>query len=249
MDLTLAVFDMAGTTVYDGDAVHRHLALALAEAGIAAGRDEINAAMGIPKPIAIRTILESRRAAGSHATDDEIDAIHRDFLETMLAHYRTSPEAHSVEGAEETFAILRTAGIKIALDTGFGRPIADVIVERFGWLREGLIDAVVTGDDVPRGRPWPDMIYRAMRLTGIADARGVAKIGDTPSDLQEGHAAGCGWVVGITGGSHTAEQLAAYPHTHLIRTVADLPTLFAQTGTRLSVSFAAAAGGARDGNI
>jgi hypothetical protein len=32
-------------------------------------------------------------------------------------------------------------------------------------------------------------------------------------------------VVGVTRGSHTAEQLARYPHTHLIDTVAQLPPL------------------------
>lgn len=232
MEPMLTVFDMAGTTIHDGDAVHHHLALALAGHGIMADRDEINAVMGIPKPVAIRTILESRLPFGGLAERTEVDSIHQDFLTTMLAYYRSSPEVRAVEGAEETFAILRGAEIKIALDTGFSRPIADAIVERLGWLREGLIDVVVTSDDVSRGRPHPEMIYRAMRLTGTIDPADVAKIGDTPSDLKEGHAAGCGWVVGVTGGSHTTEQLSAYPHTHLIRTVAELPALFARSTKR-----------------
>jgi hypothetical protein len=34
--------------------------------------------------------------------------------------------------------------------------------------------------------------------------------------LQEGTAAGCGLIVGITAGTHTRKELAAVPHTHLI---------------------------------
>jgi phosphonatase-like hydrolase len=85
------------------------------------------------------------------------------------------------------------------------------------------IDATVTSDEVAQGRPFPDMIFRAMELTGVTDVKRVAKVGDTPSDLGEGMAAGCGWVVGVTGGSHTREELLAHPHTHLIPSIAQLP--------------------------
>ena len=53
----------------------------------------------------------------------------------------------------------------------------------------------------------------------------VAKVGDTPSDLQEGTAAGCGLVIGVANGTHTREQLAAHPHTHLIASLQELPAL------------------------
>ena len=57
----------------------------------------------------------------------------------------------------------------------------------------------------------------------------VAKVGDTPADLEEGHNAGCGLVVGVVGGTHTREQLEPYPHTHLIETIADFPALLASS--------------------
>jgi phosphoglycolate phosphatase-like HAD superfamily hydrolase len=64
-----------------------------------------------------------------------------------------------------------------------------------------------------------------MELTGVTDAGHVAKMGDTPSDLQEGWAAGCGLVIGVTNGSHTRKQLAPHPHTHLIDNLRELPGL------------------------
>jgi 2-aminoethylphosphonate-pyruvate transaminase len=61
-----------------------------------------------------------------------------------------------------------------------------------------------------------------MQLTGCSDPRRVAKIGDTPADLGEGTAAECGFVVGVTSGSHTRDELLPHPHTHLVETLDEL---------------------------
>src|SRR5262249_8657142 len=218
------VFDMAGTTVYDGDAVHHCLQAALAGAGGSATREEINAGMGIAKPLAIRRILE-KQSAEQPLSEEAIDPIYARFLKRMLVYYREDPSVREVEGAATVFQYLHTAGVRIGLDTGFSRPIADAILERLGWQREGWIDATVTSDEVQRGRPYPDMIFRLMDLTDVADSARVVKVGDTPSDLQQGDAAGCAYVIGVTEGSHTRSELELHPHTHLIPTIAGLPEI------------------------
>src|SRR5262249_13771038 len=48
----------------------------------------------------------------------------------------------------------------------------------------------------------------------------------TPADLAEGTAAQCGFVVGVTSGSHTRDELAACAHTHLVDTLRELPAIF-----------------------
>jgi phosphonatase-like hydrolase len=223
MNFELVVFDIAGTTVFDGDAVGTCLRYALeAVAGVRASRDEVNAVMGIPKPVAIRQLLEAR---GQRADGKRVDAVHRDFEARMLEYYRGSPEVREVEGAAAVFAELRRRGMKVALDTGFGRPITDAVLARLEWGVPGVIDATVTSDDVAAGRPAPDMVFRAMELTGVKDAARVVKVGDTPSDLQEGTRAGCAMVVGVTSGSHTEAELAEHPHTALIASVRELPAL------------------------
>ena len=83
----------------------------------------------------------------------------------------------------------------------------------------------MTSDEVPRGRPFPDLVFRVMELTGVSDVKRVAKVGDTPSDLGEGTAAGCGWVIGVTEGTHTRAQLEGHPHTHLLGSIRELPAL------------------------
>ena len=88
-----------------------------------------------------------------------------------------------------------------------------------------MVDATISSDEVARGRPYPDMIRELMRRFAITDPKRVAKVGDTPADLEEGHNAGCGLVVGVTEGTHSRDQLEPHPHTHLISTVADFPGL------------------------
>lgn len=217
MQIKLVVFDMAGTTVEDKNGVAHCLMAALAADGIEVQLDQVNAVMGIPKPLAIQNLTESDDAA-------RIDAIHRDFQARMIEHYRTHPDVREVDGATDVFIALRASGIKVALDTGFDRTIVDVILNRLGW-DDRLLDATAASDEVPRGRPHPDLIHYLMAKTGIEDPAEVAKIGDTPSDLQEGTAAGCGLVIGVTEGSHTHEQLAIYDHTHIVASVRDVPSL------------------------
>lgn len=225
MRIQLIVFDMAGTTVRDDDAVNLCLRDSLAAHCCVTTRDEVNEVMGIAKPVAIRTLLERRAGAGQAVSASAVELIHEDFLRRMIRHYQTSDAVEPMPCAVEVFRQLKAAGVKLALDTGFSRPIVNAILVRLGWHQGGLLDATVASDEVPRGRPYPDMVFKAMELTDVASVAAVAKVGDTPSDLQEGRAAGCGLVIGVTNGTHTAVQLAGHPHTHLIAGLHELSSL------------------------
>jgi phosphonatase-like hydrolase len=178
--------------------------------------------MGIPKPLAIGQLIAH---SNKPELAERLDAIHTDFITRMIRFYRTDPSVHEIAGSSDVFRRLRAAGVKVALDTGFSRDIVDVILDRLRWNNSEVVDATVASDEVSRGRPRPDMIVKIMRDLGIDDVKRVAKVGDTPSDLQEGTNAGCGLVVGVTGGSHTADQLEPFPHTHLIGSIVELPAL------------------------
>lgn len=233
MSIELVIFDMAGTTVRDDDAVNVCLREALA-AEVSVTRDEVNSVMGLPKPNAIRLLLEKKLTGGKPADASLVDAVHACFLKRMLNYYKQAPEVEPMPYALDTFSRLKEAGIHIALDTGFSRPIVNAILERLSWNNVGLLDATVASDEVARGRPYPDLAVKAMELTGVRDPQRAAKVGDTPSDLQEGSAAGCRLVVGVTNGTHTREQLAEHRHTHLIASLRELPALV--LGSRLAAS-------------
>jgi phosphoglycolate phosphatase-like HAD superfamily hydrolase len=98
-----------------------------------------------------------------------------------------------------------------------------VILRRLSWTN--AVDAVIASDEVPRGRPHPDMIRRLMAQLGISQAQNVAKVGDTPVDIEEGVNAGCGLIIGVTTGAFTRQQLEAFPNARIVDSVADVPAI------------------------
>lgn len=220
----MAVFDLAGTTVDDGGgAVNLCFRAALEGVGLSVKSAAVDAVMGLPKPEAIRILIGQN--GGKSDLNDRITDIHADFVARMIAYYAEDPVVKEVSGTSRTFAALRGAGVRVALDTGFSRDITRVILDRLGWMEAGLVDASVTSDEVPRGRPYPDMIRVLMQRLGVSDPARVLKVGDAPADLQEGTNAGCGWVVGVTSGAHDRAALSPHPHTHLVGSIAELPGL------------------------
>ena len=206
---SLVVFDVAGTTVLDGDIVIEAMDAALIAGGVTVGREAARSVMGIPKPLAIARLLQLANAVSQ---DSRVDRIHDDFLQRLHAKYQSHPSVREAEGARETFRQLRQLGIKVALDTGFDRPTLDVLLTRLGWIVPDVLDCTVSSDEVIDGRPGPDLIRRAMQLTAVSDPRHVVKVGDTPSDLESGRSAGCGLVVGVSYGTHSrAELLRHHP--------------------------------------
>lgn len=225
MQYELAVFDLAGTTVKDNKDVHRVLQLALQKHDVAISVDDANEVMGIPKPVAIRSLLEKRHHGAKPITASWIDEIHSMFVTEMIKFYESDISVGEKPGVSETFLRLRQMGIKIAVDTGFDRKIIDPLLKRLGWLDRQLIDFSVTSDEVKMGRPHADMIFKAMSGTGIINVSRVIKVGDTASDIQEGKAAGCGMVVAVTSGAFSAEELIKEKPHYLIDQVPALVDL------------------------
>lgn len=219
--IALVVFDLAGTTIEDGGQVPEAFAAALAAHGLHADEDEVRAVRGASKREAIRALIARQRPE----LLPQAGAVYDTFQATLGRRYRDGGIA-TIGGATEVFAWLRARGVRVALTTGFDRPITDLIVQTVGWDRDTAA-AVVCGDDVPEGRPAPYLIFRAMEATGTHRARAVAAIGDTALDLQAADNAGVGLNVGVLSGAHRREQLARAPHSQLIASVADLPDLLA----------------------
>jgi phosphonatase-like hydrolase len=217
-NIRLVVSDMAGTAVKDSGEVARAFAAALADHGTEASAQQINAVRGAAKREAIATLCAPKY--GADAT--RVEAVYSAFKNHLQRVF--TREAEPVAGAVETFAWLREHNIMLALNTGFDRDITTLLIDALGW--RDVADAVICGDDVPRGRPAPYMIFRAMEATAIIDVRQVLNVGDTVSDLQAAHHAGVAVSVGVVSGAHTRAQLAAAPHTHLLDSIADLPRLW-----------------------
>lgn len=224
MEPDLVVFDIAGTTLHDPDIVLDSFREALAPLRIRLQRDEVVELMGLAKREAVTSLL-TRLLRGATPHPQLIEQVLARFEALCIDRYRHDPEIREVHGASDVFRALHLRGMKVALDTGFSRPVTEAILRRTGWLSEGLVDAVVTSSEVRLGRPAPDMILAIQRRLGLRAPR-LAKIGDTLADLQEGMAAGASWNIAITSGAMRRAELERGPYTHLVDRLADvLPVL------------------------
>ena len=60
---------------------------------------------------------------------------------------------------------------------------------------EQYFDIVITSDEVPKAKPYPDIVFKACNLLDVKPEN-VVLVGDTDSDVKAGKAAGC-TVVGL----------------------------------------------------
>jgi len=215
MNIELVVFDMAGTTIADNGEIAVAFQTALKHFGYDVPKEAINTVMGYKKTKAIKMMLNLYGPSASN-TEDLIEEIHTVFLNEMIAHYSGLNEIEILPYVEEIFLFLKSKGIKVALDTGFTKQIAEVIIEKLGWLKNHTIDCMVCSDDVPKGRPYPFMIEKIMQQVCVTDSQKVIKVGDTEVDVNEGFNANCLYSIGITTGAFTRQELSIYNPSFII---------------------------------
>jgi HAD superfamily hydrolase (TIGR01509 family) len=105
------------------------------------------------------------------------------ILNKHESRYRSEylPQIRAFPGIRELFEAINAGGSKIALATPSR---ADELAHYRKVMNvDDLLDAVVCGDDVKRGKPRPDLVLLALRKLGVSPAETVA-VGDTPSDAQ-----------------------------------------------------------------
>ena len=222
MPIKLIVFDIAGTTVKDDHDVSKAFQAALKKSNYEVPLELINPLMGYEKNLAIRQILRLHEHNDAKITTALVTKIHEEFVRQMIDHYRSEPGIEPLLNVEETFSQLHAMGIQVGINTGFSRDIADTIVDRLQWKEKGLVDHVVGSDEVELGRPHPYMIQKMMIDGRIERSMEVAKVGDTEVDVREGQNAGCRYVIGVTTGIFTREELEPYNPTHIIDDMSEL---------------------------
>lgn len=222
MSIKLVVFDIAGTTVKDDHDVSKAFQAALKKSHYEVPIELIDPLMGYEKTLAIKQILRLHEHNDAKITSELVSKIHTEFVKQMISHYQVAEGIEPLPNVEETFAKLHEQSVKIGINTGFSRDIANTIVTRLQWKEKGLIDYVVGSDEVELGRPYPFMIQKMMLEAGIERPKEVAKVGDTEVDIREGQNVGCKYVIGVTTGTFTREELEPYNPTHIIDDIAQV---------------------------
>lgn len=217
---TLAIFDMAHTTVNDRDEVYRVLREATERQGAEYTDEQFRAHMGTEKKWAIRQLLD---LGGLEVTDELVEDAWRWFRAELRRTYTENPPV-ALDGVEEMLVTLRESGVQIGLTTGFSREIVDLILESMGWTVGETVDTVAAGDEVEAGRPEPFLIRRVMSDLGVTDPETVISVGDTSADVESARRAGV-TSVGVLTGHVTREQFSELGADHVLESAADLPEL------------------------
>ena len=223
MNIKLVVFDMAGTTVDEGNVVYHTLHKAITLHSIQVSFEEVLIwGAGKEKLQAIRDILLN---CHPHIVpESEIDAIFKTFLlEFDLAYENLL--VIPIKNTERLFKELKELGIKVALNTGYNRQTATSLLKKLNWNVGVEYDLLVTASDVSKNRPAPDMILFAMNTLQILEGENVIKVGDSVIDIEEGKNANCKFSIGITTGAHTKDQLAAAKPSYIIDNIYDIKNI------------------------
>ncbi len=136
------------------------------------------------------------------------DEINREVVRRMLVRYREALPL--VDGAVAAVARLHRAGLALAVASSSNRPLIDAVIEIAGMRH--YFTVTVSSEEVPRGKPSPDVYLEAARRLGIAPDR-CAAVEDSANGIRAAHAAGMLVI---------AYPNAHYPPSHEALALADL---------------------------
>ena len=107
-----------------------------------------------------------------------------DIVRLMLERYRGSLPV--LPGAVEAVRRL-AAELTLGVASSSNRPLIDAVLETAGIA--DCFAATVSSEEVPRGKPAPDVYLEAARRLGV-EPRGCAAVEDSANGLRSAHAAG-----------------------------------------------------------
>jgi len=220
--LRMFVFDMAGTTINEGNLVYKTLHKALDRIGQQVTFEEVLAlGAGKDKRSALADLIGDEHLENQNLVDEAYNF----FINDLQLAYEIAP-IEPFDGVLELFKLLRSKEVIVVLNTGYDRATALKILDRISWKEGREYDALISRDDVQNGRPLPDMIHLAMGMFKITDSQLVLKAGDSIVDILEGKNAFCGINVGVLSGAQTIEQLSAGDPHLIVDSVASLRQYF-----------------------
>ena len=112
------------------------------------------------------------------------EELNDEVVRRMLARYRT--DLPLLEGAVEAVHRL-AAAFPLAVASSSNRPLIEAVLETAGIAE--LFAVVVSSEEVPRGKPAPDVYLEAARRLDVAP-ESCAAIEDSTNGLRSAHAAG-----------------------------------------------------------
>lgn len=144
-------------------------------------------------------------AAEIQAFEDEKEAIYRE---------RSRGDLRPLTGLPELLQAARRHGIGVAVATSSPRANVEHTLPEIGFA--WLLDVVVRGDQVPRGKPFPDVFLEAARRLGVAPSACLG-FEDAPVGVEAVVSAGMACVAVTTSFDEATFRSAAVPPHGCVR--------------------------------
>ncbi len=203
--IAAVLFDMDGVLI-DSEPIWYDVETALVERlGGTWGREHQLKCIGGTVDGFCRYVIE---LTGSDRTPEDIEA---EVTSLMAARISDALTVHV--GALELVDAVRLRGARTALVTSSYRALVDPAL---AWLGAERFDAVITGDEVSRGKPHPEPYLTACRQLGVAPHEAVV-IEDAPTGIAAAEAAGCS-VVAVP----SVSRIEPGPRRRVVERIADI---------------------------
>jgi len=151
-------------------------------------------------------------------TQKNIPIMRKKYEEVYLDH------THFLDGAKEVIETLHNRGVMLGVASNkFGR-FSRLALNHL--KVSPYFKSVIGAGDVPRNKPFPDMIHAALRGMGLL-AEEVVFVGDTLTDIETGKEAGVD-VYALPTGFHTRKELSQKKPKRILRELKELTNLLDQ---------------------
>jgi beta-phosphoglucomutase len=191
------IFDMDGVLVDSYHAHYRSWLQAARPWGLTFSEAEFGATFGRTSREIIEHFWGKGRLGPAEiaALDAAKEAAYREIV---------ARDFPAMPGAKETIAALHAAGFRLGIGSSGPPENVELVFERLA-IRP-WIGAVVTGKDVTRGKPDPQVFVLTAERLGVRPARCVV-VEDAPAGIAAAHAAGMA-AVGFVSTGRTGDELA-----------------------------------------
>ncbi|WP_407354820.1 HAD family hydrolase [Methanolobus sp. WCC5] len=182
--LSSLIFDMDGVLV-DSMVYHAQAWIQVsAEMGVTITPDDIYEIEGANYRLGLQWFFHK---AGREPVPESYDAI----LQRKIEIFRSIADVKPFEGMADCLRVLKD-DFRLAVVTGSEKATADTFIEQFF---PGIFDAVVCGEDVHYGKPYPEPYLKALEMLGIAKNECIV-IENAPMGVESAKKAGL-YCVGV----------------------------------------------------
>lgn len=194
------IFDVDGVLVDSYDAHLRSWQLAAAEIGRAYTERDFAAGFGRTSREIVRMSFGIDDEQRIRAIDDRKEALYREIV---------GNDFPAMDGAVELIDALKSDGFAIAMGSSGPPENLELALDRL--RRRDAFGAVVSGRDVKRGKPDPEVFVLAAKRLGVPPDRCVV-IEDAPAGIQAAQAGGMACVALLSRGRQASDFAALRPN-------------------------------------